>query len=141
MFSFICASLVVEVPEEEEASDEIRCFASVASRVFFKSLFRNASANASASPRRHRVHRGLHENLSLARSTDAAHLEELAGAESAVRVHEGYSRQHGIHQYPGEERRTWWRDRRGDIAWSARDRGTTKRRETKGRLVVQNFKI
>lgn len=75
--------------------------------------FAAVERHASASPRRHRVHRGLHENLSLARSTDAAHLEELAGAEGAVRVHEGYSRQHGIHQYPGEERRAWWRDRRG----------------------------
>ena len=61
--------------------------------------------HAAAFPGHHRVHRGLHEDLRLAAAADAANLEQLAGPQRAVRVHEGNPRQHGICQYPGEQRR------------------------------------
>ena len=78
-----------------------------------------------AFPGHHRVNRRLHEDLRLA-AADAADLEQLAGLQRAVRVHEGNPRQHGICQYPGEQRTPAREDTRGDTHGSARTERATR---------------
>ena len=89
-----CVEFAVEVEEED---------AGLAS----------AETHAAALAGHDAVDRGAHENLRLAAAADAAHLEELAGAERAVVVHEGDAGEHGVNQHAREERGAWGREATG----------------------------
>ena len=75
--------------------------------------FASAESHAAALAGHDAVDRGAHENLRLAAAADAAHLEELAGAERAVVVHEGDAGEHGVDQHAREERGAWGREATG----------------------------